>query len=105
MQGVVAREEADKPEVLADLLRTGEVAAVREVNFTMMMEVVFLCERLAEANTINTRLGAEVAEDPGFWSSLLNGFRVRSWRCFLCFVNVHRNIQIPTSRFKIADSS
>ena len=77
MQGVVAREEADKPKVLAELLRTGEVAAVREVNFTMMMEVVFLCEQLTEANTINTRLGAEVAEDSGFWSSLLNGFRVR----------------------------
>ena len=65
--------------MLADLLRTGEVAAVKEVNFTMMMEIVFLCERLAEANTINTRLGAEGAEEPGFWSSLLNGFRVR--RC------------------------
>ena len=63
--------------MLAELLQTGEVAAVREVNFTMMMEVVLLCEQLAEANTINTRLGAEVAEKPGFWSSLLNGFRVR----------------------------
>ena len=63
--------------MLAELLQTGEVAAVREVNFTMMMEVVLLCERLTEANTINTRLGAEVAEGPGFWSSLLNGFRVR----------------------------
>ena len=72
-----AVEAEPENEVLAELLRTGEVAAVREVNFTMMMEVVFLCERLAEANTINTRLGAEVAEKPGFWSSLLNGFRVR----------------------------
>ena len=70
--------------MLADLLRTGEVAAVREVNFTMMMEVVFLCERLAEANTINTRIGAEVAEEPGFWSSLLNGFRVRRKETSFC---------------------
>ena len=70
--------------MLAELLQTGEVAFVREVNFTMMMEVVFLCERLAEANTINTRLGAEVAEDSGFWSSLLNGFRVRRKETSFC---------------------
>ena len=87
--------------MLAELLRTGEVAAVREVNFTMMMEVVFLCERLAEANTINTRLGAEVAEDPGFWSSLLNGFRVRR-SLFQSIVPMLIQSQL---RFNITDSS
>ena len=77
-----------------------------EVNFTVMMELVFLCEELSKLNTsLKTRMDTEVVEETGFWSSLLNGFRVRSWRCFLCFVNVHRNIQNPTSRFKIADGS
>ena len=48
-----------------------------EVNFTAMMEVVFLCEKLSELdNSLNTRMDNEVVEEVGFWGSLLQGFKV-----------------------------
>ena len=48
-----------------------------EVNFTVMMELVFLCEELSKLDTsLKTRMDTEVVEETGFWGSLLRGFKV-----------------------------
>ena len=50
-----------------------------EVNFTVMMELVFLCEELSKLDTsLKTRMDTEVVEETGFWGSLLRGFKVQN---------------------------
>ena len=73
----IVSDESEKEEVLAELERNSNLSAVLEVNFTAMMEVVFLCEKLSELdNSLNTRMDNEVVEEVGFWGSLLQGFKV-----------------------------
>ena len=70
-------DESEKEEVLAELQRTSNLSAVLEVNFTVMMEAVFLCEDLSKLdNSLKTRIDTEVVEEVGFWGSLLQGFKV-----------------------------
>jgi len=67
-------EESDKPDVLADL-EMMNVSTVG-VNFTTMMEVIFLCEELSEKDDMSTRVDMEVVEDTGgFWNSFVRGFQ------------------------------
>ena len=73
----IVSDESDKEEVLAQLQRTANLSAVLEVNFSAMMEVVFLCEELSKLdNSLKTRMDTEVVEEIGFWGSLVRGFKV-----------------------------
>ena len=73
----ILSEESDKEEVLAQLQLTANLSAVLEVNFSEMMEVVFLCEELSKLdNSLKTRINTEVVEEIGFWGSLVRGFKV-----------------------------
>ena len=73
----IVSDESEKEEVLAELERNSNLSAVLEVNFTAMMEVVFLCEELSKLdNSLKTRMDTEVVEEVGFWGSLIQGFKV-----------------------------
>ena len=63
----------DKPDVLADLEMKN--VTTLGVNFTTMMEVIFLCEEMSEETDMSTRVDMEVMEDTGFWSSFVRSFQ------------------------------
>ena len=85
-------EETEKAEVLTERERTTSLGSVLEVNFTVMMEVVMLCEELSRLGArLNTRLDKEVAEETGFWSSILRGFKVFT-------------VTLHNTQFSLADS-
>ena len=69
----IVSDESEKEEVLADLQSNSNLSAVLEVNFTVMMEVVFMCE---EFSKLKTRMDTEVVEEVGFYGSLIQGFKV-----------------------------
>ena len=57
-----------------ELLKSENVTIV-DVEFDLMMEVIFMCERLLEVNDVHNRIDEDNSGD-GFWNSFVRGFQV-----------------------------
>ena len=75
---LIVSDESEMEEHLDNLRSTSNLSSVLEVNFTVMMEMVFLCEELSKLDSsVQNRMDSEVMEETGFWGSLVRGFKAR----------------------------
>jgi len=51
---------------------------VVSLEFSQMMEIIPMCEKLADMEDVNIRIDSEVVEESGFWDSFVSSFRTVS---------------------------
>jgi len=69
-------DESVKEEELQKI--EAENVTVVSLEFSLMMEVIPMCEKLADMEDINIRMDNEVVEESGFWDSIVSSFKTAS---------------------------